>query len=237
MFISLEVRGGSVPASGIGISPSPSLKPELVEQTRAAAAGLPPLPTFDEVLALDRHAAFRELGYALWNLELVEALAARMRREPWEWLELAAGTGRLTAELARREIRIVATDDFSQSAENVRAAERVVEYGSWVVSLSAQEAVAQFCPQAIFCAWPPFGSGLVFDLLMAALPGSERLERLVCIGEVGGAMEAPFHPHEIPAGWSLERWPECEPYLVSFNDPPPGVGWRTYSQLLVYRRA
>jgi hypothetical protein len=237
MLISLDARGGSVPASGIGISPSPALKPALVEQARAAAADLPPLPTFEEALALDRNTAFRELGYCVWNQELVEALAARMRREPWEWLELAAGTGRLTAELARREIIIVATDDFTQSAENARAAERVVEYGSWVIPLSAREAVAQFCPQAVFCAWPPFGSGLVFDLLMATLPGSERLERLVCIGQVDGAMEAPYLPYQIPAGWALERWPECEPYLVSFNDPPPGPGWRTYSQLLVYRRA
>ena len=241
MKLSIDARNGSAPASGNGISPSAGTKhPEHLllaiwaEQARKAAASLPPLPTFAEALALERETAFRELGYTFWNQELLEGMATRMREEVW--LELAAGTGRLTAELSRREVAVTATDDYSQLSGRVRDAERVIEYGEWVAPLSAREAVARFRPRAVLCAWPPFGSGLALDLLAGTLPGSEEMALLVCIGEPGGATEAPLHPHELPPGWALEAWPECEAYLVSFNDPPPGFGWRTYSRLLVYRR-
>lgn len=167
----------------------------------------------------------------------MDTLGARMIAERGTWLELAAGTGRLTAELARRDISIAATDDHSQCPERVRGAARIIQYGEWVTLLSARAAVAQFRPRQVLCAWPPFGSGLVLDLLAGTLPGSKEMTLLVCIGEPGGASEMPLHAHELPTGWAMEEWPECEQYLVGFNDPPPGPGWRSYSRLLVYRRA
>jgi hypothetical protein len=210
----------------------------LIARTRAAAAaGLPELPSFAEVVEGDRERLFRELGYTFWNRELVDALAARCRAEgALRWVELAAGTGRWAAEMARRGIDVAATDDYSQVPERVRGAQRAVCCGEWVERLPAREAVALLRPEAVLCAWPPLGSCLVPDLLLGALLGSEALRLLLCIGEPGGATEAPVAADELPPGWRLESWPEAEPYLAGFNDPPPGPGWRTYSRLLVYRR-
>jgi hypothetical protein len=113
----------------------------------------------------------------------------------------------------------------------------VIRYGEWVERRSAREAVAHYRPSYVICAWPPLGSCLIPDLLAGSLPGSERLQLLVCIGDPGGATEAPVHPGELPEGWALESWPECEQYLVGFNDPlPAGPGFRSNSRLVVYRR-
>src|SRR4051794_1377334 len=90
----------------------------LARRCEEAAAGLPELPTFAEVLAGDRERWLAELGYTFWNRELLEALAARCRSEgPVRWVELAAGTGRWAAELARRGVTVAATDDHSQAAD------------------------------------------------------------------------------------------------------------------------
>lgn len=198
---------------------------------------LSPLPTFAEVMYLDREAAFRELGYTFWNQELLIALVERMSNTETLWLELGAGTGRLAVELSRRGVLVAATDDYSQRADIVRGATRPIEYGEWVAPLSAREAVAQFRPRGVLCAWPPLGQWLIPDLLAGAMPGSEPVTCVVCVGEPGGATEAPLHPYEMPPNWTREEWPECDQYLIGFNDPPPGDGWRTYSQWLVYRRA
>lgn len=198
----------------------------------AREARFPALPGFAELGHAGRDELFRELGYTFWNRELVDALAARMQAECW--LELAAGTGRLTAELAQRSIRIAATDDYSQSPEAVRTSQRAICYGSWVEKLSARDALVAFSPEAVVCAWPPLGSCLVPDLLAGVLPGCHDLRLLVCIGDPAGATEAPAHTHELPAGWVLEGWPECERWLLGFNDPADAP--RSYSRLLVYRR-
>ncbi len=208
------------------------------DRARDAAARLPGLPSFAEVVAGDRERWFRELGYTFWNGELLDALAARLRAAgPPEWLELAAGTGRLAAEFSRRGVPVAATDDYSQAEGRVRSFQRPLRYGEWVAPLEARAAVALFRPRGVLCAWPPLGSGLVPDLLERRLPGGEALEVLVCLGEPGGATEAPAAPWELPPGWRLERWPECEPWLFGFNDPPPGQGLRGGSALLVYRAA
>jgi hypothetical protein len=151
-------------------------------------------------------------------------------------VELAAGTGRWAAELARRGVPVAATDDFSQRADRVRGSRRPVQYGDWVEPLSAWEALERLEPDAALCAWPPLGLGLVPDLLAGVRPGGERLRLVACIGEPGGATEAPASAVELPAGWRLETWPECEPWLIGFNDPPPGPGGACYSRLLVYWR-
>jgi hypothetical protein len=91
-------------------------------------------------------------------------------------------------------------------------------------------------PQGILCAWPPLESDLVADLLAGRVEGMKAVRVLVCIGEPGGATDAPATPAEIPRGWSLEHWPDCERFLVGFNDPPAAMGWGTNSRLLVYRR-
>lgn len=197
----------------------------------ARQASLPAVPKFAELRHQSRDTLFHELGYTFWNRELLDALAVRMQSDCW--LELAAGTGRLTAELVRRGVRIAATDDYSQAPEAVRASQRSISYGAWVGKLSAREAVVASSPAAVICAWPPLGSCLVPDLLTGSLPGCHELRLLVCIGDPTGATEAPTYPHELPAGWALERWPECERWLRGFNDPAEAS--HSYSRLLVYR--
>lgn len=203
-----------------------------------AGRRLPPLPSFSEAVQGDRARQFADLGYTFWNQELLDALALRLRLlqadEPCPWVELAAGTGRWSAELARCGIAVAATDNFSQ--QEPLGSRRGIVYGSWVGRLSAREALAQLRPAGVLCAWPPLGSGLILDLLQGRWEGSESLRAVVCIGEPSGATEAPEHPDLLPAGWELSRWPDCDRYLIGFNDPPPGPGWRTYSQLLVYVR-
>lgn len=207
--------------------------------TQAAAAGtrLPPLPTFDEVRRGDRERWFAELGYTFWNAELVNALMARCRTlAARRWVELAAGTGRLTAELARRGLRVAATDSYAQTADQVRSFQRVIRYGEWVARMDAWKAVARLQPDAMLCAWPPLGSGVIPDLLARRFPGSGNLQAVVCIGEPGGASEMPGSPLELPDGWRMEEWPECERFLVGFNDPPAGPEFRSLSALQVYLR-
>jgi hypothetical protein len=213
-------------------SPRQAAEPWEVFYDQARSAELPALPWFAELAGLSRDTLFRDLGYTFWNRELVAALAARMRGE--RWLELAAGTGRLTAELARRGVRIAATDDHSQAAHAVRGCQRAIRYGTWVARFSARDALSAFAPEAVLCAWPPLGSCLVPDLLAGVLPESERLGLLVCLGDPAGATEAPVSAHELPPGWTLEAWPECLPWLLGFNDPAESCG--SNSRLLVYRR-
>jgi len=202
---------------------------------QAQSASLDPLPGFSELGKISRDELFRDLGYTFWNCELLDALLIRLRAEGnLQWVELAAGTGRLTAELARRGVRIAATDDYSQAPEAVRARERTICYGRWVGRLSAREALATFSPEAVVCAWPPLGSWLVPDLLAGQVAGSERLRLIVCIGDPNGATEAPVHAHELAAGWVLASWLECARWLMGFNDPVDAPG--SHSRLLVYRR-
>jgi hypothetical protein len=206
----------------------------LAEQ--AHDAELPPLPSHAEAAVGDRAELLRTLGYTFWNRELVAALAVRLREEPGvdRWLELAAGTGRLTAELARLGLDVVAADDYSQAEDRVRDRQRVIRYGSWVARLTAREALARFSPPGVICAWPPMGSCLVPDLLAGVFPGTEELRVVVCIGDPSGPTEAPKLPHEIAPGWTLEKWLEAARYLTGFNDPPDQPG--SYSRLMVYRR-
>jgi hypothetical protein len=195
---------------------------------------LPALPPLGETRNGSRALLFRDLGYTFWNQELLDRLAARIRAcGTLRWVELAAGTGRLTVELLRRGVPAVATDDYSQHANRVRGSQRTIQYGQWVHRISARDAVARLRPEAVLCAWPPLGSCLVPDLLARTLEGSESVKLLICIGEPGGATEAPLHPYEVPDGWTLETWPECETALVGFNDPPGAL--RSNSRLVVYR--
>jgi len=209
---------------------------DLVRRARDAAPLVPPLLLFAEVQAGDRSLLFKDLGYTFWNRELVDGLGGRLRREGVRrWVELAAGTGRLTLELVRRGLQIAATDDYSQVAERVRSYQRSIQYGSWVARLSAREAVERLQPEGVLCAWPPLGSGMVSDLLEGQVRGSSRLRMVVCIGEPGGATEAPTTGDQLAPGWRLEAWPECERWLIGFNDPPSGPAWRSSSSLLIYR--
>lgn len=202
---------------------------------QARRTDLPDLPRFSELGALVRDELFRELGYTYWNRELVDALASRMRGENLErWVELAAGTGRLTAELTRRGVPIAATDDYSQAPAAVRGSQRAICYGPWVGRLSARDALSVIGPDAVVCAWPPLGSCLVPDLLAGQLAGIDNLRLVVCIGDPNGATEAPAQAYELPASWALESWPECQPWLAGFNDALDGRGTR--SRLLIYRR-
>lgn len=202
----------------------------------ARQADLTELPRFAELRNACRTQLFRELGYTFWNQEFVDALATRMQVETrGRWVELAAGTGRLTAELARRGVHIAATDDYSQAPERVRGCQRAIAYGEWVGCCSAHDTLVAFSPEAVVCAWPPLGSCLVPDLLSGCLPGSERVRVVLCIGDPGGATEAPAHAQELPPGWALESWSECARWLLGFNDPVDEIG--SHSRLLVYRRA
>lgn len=210
---------------------------ELVARAHAAGSHLPPAPSYERVAAGDRGRWFVELGYTFWNAELLYALANRCRPLPARrWVELAAGTGRLTAELARRGLSIAATDSYSQTEDGVRSFQRVIRYGEWVARMAAQEAVARLQPDAVLCAWPPLGSGLIPDLLAERIPGSGTLRAVVSIGEPGGASEMPASEAELPAGWRLEEWPDCERFLVGFNDAPGGPEFRSHSALRVYLR-
>lgn len=201
----------------------------------AVNASLPALPQFADLLGRPRDHLFQELGYSFWNRELVEALAGRMHSETCRrWLELAAGTGRLTAELARRGVNVVATDDYSQAPEAVRDSQRPIAYGSWVARLSARDAMMEFAPEGAICAWPPLGSCLIPDLLSGSVRGSGHLRLVLAVGDPQGATEAPLYPHELPEGWSLEEWPESARWLTGFNDPDDAPGRN--SRLLVYRK-
>jgi hypothetical protein len=134
----------------------------LAEQTRAAAVALPDLPPFSEARTADPRALFRELGYTFWNRELVDALSARLHGERiTRWVELAAGTGRWAAELARRGVPVAATDDYSQAPERIRSNQRPIQYGAWVARMPAAEAMQHLRPEGVLCAWPPLGSGLL----------------------------------------------------------------------------
>ncbi len=211
----------------------------LLEQTRLCAADLPALPAFDAVLDGERPALFEALGYSFWNRELLNALADHLRglhgaAGPAWWLELGAGTGRLAAELSRRGIRALATDDFSQTPERVRGSQRPIRYGKWVLRLPMREAVARFRPQSVLLAWPPLGSGAGPELLCDAWPGSEALRHLLCIGEPGGATEAPVDPDLTPPGWTMTHLPDIDRWLVGFTDPP---GEQGAACGLLFRRA
>ncbi len=209
----------------------------LADQAERAALQLPPLPLFAAVLRADGGRWFEELGYTFWNQELLQPLAARLREEPVSrWLEVAAGTGRLAAELARRGVRVAATDSHAQAADRVRSYHRPIRYGSWVGELNARRALEELRPDGVLCSWPPLGSGLVPDLLSGALRGADRLRVLLCIGEPSGATEAPVDEGEVPSGWRLERWPECDRYLVGFNDAREVHPFGSASALLIYRR-
>ena len=234
-MVSPSLEQPSITVTGVPETSACGNRPDLAALPQTAA--IPPLPPFAAVTRADGP-WFEELGYTFWNIELLDALADRLRLVATDgWLELAAGTGRLTAELSRRGMQIVATDDHSQSAGRVRSRQRIVRYGEWVECLSAREAVERYRPVRVICAWPPLGSCLVPDLLTGSLPGSERLQLLVCIGDPGGATEAPVHPGELPEGWTLESWPECEQYLVGFIVfLLVGFGFRSSSRLMVYRR-
>jgi len=212
---------------------SAALWDELCDQARQA--DLPDLPRFSELNRLNRDVLFWELGYTYWSRELLDALAVRMRGEYREcWLEVAAGTGRLTAELARRGVPIAATDDYSQAPATVRGSQRAICYRPWVGRFSVRDALSAIGPDGVVCAWPPLGSCLVPDLLAGQLAGSDNLRLVVCIGDPTGATEAPVQAHELPPGWALESWPECQPWLAGFNDDLDGRGTR--SRLLIYRR-
>jgi hypothetical protein len=102
--------------------------------------------------------------------------------------------------------------------------------------MEARDAVARLQPEGVVCAWPPLGSGLIPDLLACPWPGAERLRAVVCIGEPGGATEMPVLSHEVPEGWRVEQWAECDPFLAGFNDPPGDAGFRTHAALRVYFR-
>ena len=199
---------------------------------------LPILPSFAETRSTDPRVLFRELGYTFWNDELLHALSVRLQGEDAaRWVELAAGTGRWAAELARRGVHVAATDDYSQAPERVRSNQRPIQYGEWVARMPAAQAVRHFQPEGVLCAWPPLGSGLIPDLLSGGMPGAEGLRVIVCIGEPGGATEAPQAQTEISSLWRLETWSECERYLTGFNDPSDGQGGQSNSRLLIYSRA
>lgn len=209
----------------------------LLAQAQRAARQAPSLALFREAVAGDREALLADLGYTFWNRELADSLAARLLPEAGlGWVELAAGTGRWTLEMVRRGLPVAATDSFTQEPGRVRSFQRTIHYGGWVDRLTADEAVERFHPGGVLCAWPPLGQDLVGRLLQGTVPGSQSVRLLVCIGEPGGASELPSHHDELPPGWCTERWTECEPYLIGFNDPPPGPGWQSHSRLLVYRR-
>jgi len=210
---------------------------KLVAAARSAAERLPPVPPHDVVRGGDREQWFAEVGYTFWNTELLDALVVRCAALPVRrWVELAAGTGRLSVELARRGLRVAATDSYAQSADQVRSFQRVIRYGEWVARMDARAAVARLQPDAVLCAWPPLGSGLIPDLLAGHIPGSHTLRAVVGIGEPGGASEMPGSEVELPEGWRMEEWPECERFLVGFNDPPGGREFRSHSALRVYLR-
>lgn len=221
------------------VNSDPSL-PILLEQTRLCAAALPALPAFDAVLHGERHALFEALGYSFWNRELLNALADHLRglhgdaAGPAWWLELGAGTGRLAAELSRRGIRTLATDDFSQARERVQGSQRPIRYGKWVLRLPMREAVARFRPRSVLLAWPPLGSCAAPELLCGAWHGSEALHELLCIGEPGGATEVPVDPDLTPPGWAMTRLPDIDRWLVGFNDP---AGAQGAACCLLFRRA
>ena len=209
----------------------------LAAATTGMAVSMAPLPPHSVILTGNRERWFTELGYTFWNLELLDALASRCAALPVRrWVELAAGTGRLSVELARRGLSIVATDSYAQTEDRVRSFQRVIRYGEWVGRMDAREAIARLQPDAVLCAWPPLGSALIPDLLSGHIPGSGTLRSLVAIGEPGGASEMPVSAGELPTGWGLEEWPECEPLLVGFNDPPGGPEFRSHSALRVYLR-
>jgi hypothetical protein len=209
----------------------------LARRAWEAAAGCPPLPSYAVVREGERERWFAELGYTFWCRELVDSLARRLRTlGPARWVELAPGTGRLSAELARRGVSIVATDSYGQAAERVRSFQRVIRYGEWVVRMDAREAVSRLRPDGVLCAWPPLGSGLVPELLHDRMPGTKQVRAVVAIGEPGGATEMPDTPEELPDGWRMEHWPECERYLAGFNDPVGETGSGSNSVLRVYLR-
>jgi len=188
----------------------------------------------------DREQQFRTLGYTFWNREMVDALSAQMKRlvgsasgSGW-WLELAAGTGRLAAELARSGVPVLATDDGSQEDARVGSGHRRVRCGTWVLRCSLREAVARFRPERVLVTWPPLGSGVTLDLLAGRLPGGEGVRVLVVIGERDGASELPPDPSLLPPGWTGERLPDVEQWLVGFLDPDGEAG---RGEVWVYQRS
>jgi hypothetical protein len=205
---------------------------------RAAADRLPGLPAFEKLARSDRDWCFENLGYTFWSAELLERLAGRLSRlGPGAWLEVAAGNGRLAAELTRRGVPVAATDSYVQHPDRVRSAQRPIRYPEWVHELDAFEAIERLRPIRLLCAWPPFGSALIPRLLGdPSCPGSEALEWIVCIGEPEGASELCWRPDQLTRDWALAAWPECERLLVGFCDPTGGREDEGRGRLLVYRR-
>ena len=224
--------------------------PESFDDWRAraeiGAKALPTLPTYAELLeaaalgpgfTARREALRRDLGYVFWNRELVDCLAGRLQGCGIRaWLEVAAGNGRLTAELARRGLHVAASDSGAQAAEAVQGAQRAIAYPAWVAPLDGIEAARQLAPQGILTVYPPLGADLVVRLLTLERPA---LQMLVLVGEPGGASDVPAEAAFLPRGWSMEMWEECHPWLVSFSDPvdPTVRQIKSYSKVVAYQRS
>jgi hypothetical protein len=182
-----------------------------------------------------RAALRRRLGYTFWTRELADAIASRLAARGRERrVEVAAGCGRLTLELMARGIDAVATDNYDQSPAAIAGRRALWSaarpdadldgshpgpegtiYPDWVARYEARAAVRALQPDLVLMSWPPLGSGMVPRLL--ADP-ELTFRALLFIGEPGGCSEAPTDPSELPPGWQLERWHDCEVFLIGFTD-------------------
>jgi hypothetical protein len=192
-------------------------------------------PLFALPFTARRDALRRRLGYTFWTRELADAIASRLAARGHERrVEVAAGAGRFTLELVARGVEVVATDNYDQSPAAIAARRALTEpdqpragsggctpnqegtiYPDWVGRYEARDAIRTLQPDLVLVSWPPLGSGMVPSLLADPEP---TFSALLFLGEPGGCSEAPTDPSELPPGWQLEPWHDCERFLIGFTD-------------------
>jgi hypothetical protein len=242
----------------------PAPDQSVIQALASVCPGLPPpltpdcwRPLFDGSFAERRAALRRHLGYVFWTRELGDALAARLKERGEERrVEVAAGCGRFTAELRARGVAVIATDSRDQSGAAIAARRQAlvdggappslvaaarreedgILYPDWVERRDAEEAIRTYRPDLVLVSWPPLGSGMVPALLAAP---SFSFQALLFIGEPGGCSEAPTERSELPPGWEMECWEECERFLIGFTDhcfAPDDPPANRRGRILLYRR-
>jgi hypothetical protein len=84
-------------------------------------------------------------------------------------IEICAGNGKLSYQLRKNGIDIIATDDNSEGLSN----------GGLVEKLPAQKALEKYKPRIVVAAWIPYQARIGFDVL-----DSPSVEHFIDIGEV-----------------------------------------------------
>lgn len=86
--------------------------------------------------------------YCFYSREFIDSLVKLIGNK--KCLEIAAGDGTLYKFLKTKGIDIIATDDYSWSAQ--------IPFPDYVEKRNAESALNKYKPQVVICSWPPAGN-------------------------------------------------------------------------------